>query len=115
MNFVITVALLICTHILIWFGTNAQLIDGWARDKGLYICLILAVPTSLFAFYSTKYGYMTLGTLWSTRLLAFGISYLVFPALTWAFLSENPFNTKTLICILLSMIIVLIQVLVPNT
>ena len=115
MNLAITILLLICTHISIWFGSNAQLIDGWSRGKALYICIFLAVPTALFAFYSTKYAYITFGTLWSTRLLAFGISYLVFPVLTWIFLSESPFNAKTLACILLSMIIVLIQIFVPNT
>jgi hypothetical protein len=43
--------------------------------------------------------------------VAFGISYLIFPALTWYFLNESMFTWKTMTCILLSFIILYIQVM----
>ncbi len=115
MNLVITIVLLLLAQILIWFGSNAQLVDGWDKSKALYLSLLLAAPTAVVVFYGTRYGFAAMGTLWSVRLLAFGLSYLVFPILTWILLDESPFNTKTMICISLSMLIVFIQILVPNT
>jgi hypothetical protein len=47
--------------------------------------------------------------LWTARLLAFAASYLVFPFLTWWIMHESPFTTKTIVCILLSFVIVAVQ------
>ena len=115
MNLAITIILLILCHTLIWFGTNLQLLDGWSRSKTLTISMILALPISLLSYYGTHYGFKTLGTLWSVRFLAFSLSYLVFPILTWIYLKESPFTLKTLICVFLSFAMIAIQVFLPDT
>jgi len=115
MGILYTSAIIILAQILIWFSTNSQLIEGWSQKKALMLCAALAIPISLLTFYATRVGFEALGTLWSLRLLAFGLSYLAFPVLTWFFLKESPFNTKTMSCVGLSFIIIAIQVYVPDT
>ena len=98
-------------HVLVWWGTNAQFIDGWSRKQALVLSLALSIPITLLAFFASKNLYEALDTqLWAVRFVAFGISYLVFPVLTWHFLGESMFTAKTLACILLSCLIIYIQI-----
>ena len=79
--------------------------------KSLIIALLLAVPTTLFAYFGTKFGYAALGeSAWSVRFFAFAISYLTFPVLTWWFLGESMFTVKTMLCVALSFMIIAIQI-----
>ena len=112
LNLVTGAGLLIIMHTMIWFSTNLQLIDSqYWRDKSLLIAIIFAIPISLCAFYATKQIYDGLGgTAWGVRLFAFGFSYISFPVLTWLLLKESMFTPKTLSCIGLSVLIVLIQI-----
>tara|TARA_R110000751_G_scaffold46421_4_gene104498 strand:+ start:346 stop:531 length:186 start_codon:yes stop_codon:yes gene_type:complete len=57
-----------------------------------------------------KFAVEEMGEAWGPRLLGFGLSYLVFPFLTYYYFGESVFSPKTLICIILSVIIVGIQV-----
>ena len=93
-----------------WFSTNLQLAAGYSPTKTLAVALILAVPTTLLAYYGTKFGYEALGGAWSVRFFAFAVSYLVFPILTWYILGESMFTLKTMSCVVLSIIIILIQI-----
>ena len=102
MHYLLIVGIFIFMHCLVWISCNLQLIDGFKADKALFISIILAIPISLLAFWATKISYNITGSAWSVRLLAFGVSYLTFPILTWFFLQESPFNLKTMICIILS-------------
>ena len=103
---------LIIMHTLIWFSTNLQLVDSdYWKEKSLMLAVMLAIPISLLSFYSTKQIYVGLnGTAWGVRLFAFGFSYISFPILTWMILKESMFTPKTLCCIGLSVLIVLIQI-----
>lgn len=98
-------------HILVWFSTNLQFVKGFESSKSLLIALALSLPITLCAFYATRTAYIAMSdSLWSVRFIGFGMSYLVFPILTWAVLGESMFTMKTLLCIFLSIIIVCIQV-----
>lgn len=101
-------------NILIWVSTNWQLVNGASSKTAYIVCALLSLPISFLAFYATKISYEALDSLWSVRLLGFGMSYLIFPVMTWVFLHETPFNFKTSLCILLSIIIILIQIFLPN-
>ena len=114
MNLLLFFGIFILMNFLIWMATNSQLIEGADQKKSLIICIVLAVPISLLAFYGTKVGYVSLGSAWSVRLTTFGISYLVFPFMTYFYLSESPFNLKTMICIVLSVAIICVQTILPN-
>ena len=115
MKFFFVFLLFILMHSMIWVSSNWQLVDGANKSLALKLCIALAIPISLMAFYGTKYAYDIMESAWSVRLLAFSISYLTFPLLTWVFLNESPFTTKTLACIVLSFMIIGIQVLLRNS
>ena len=115
MNLFLTLVLFLVTNVLIWFATNYQLVENADKSSAFRICLILSIPISIGAFYATKFGYEALGEAWAVRLIAFGISYAVFPILTYILLGESPFNAKTMTCIILSAAIVGIQVFWRNS
>ena len=95
----------------VWFSTNMQLISADHSSKSLTIAILLAVPTTLLAYYGTRFGYFALGeSAWSVRFFAFAISYLIFPVLTWWLLGESMFTLKTMLCVFLSFLIVAIQI-----
>ena len=98
-------------HICVWWATNAQFIEGWTKLSAFLLSLSLSIPITFLAFFSSKYAYTALGEqVWSVRFLGFGISYLVFPLLTWFFLHETMFTWKTMSCIFLSFLIIYIQI-----
>ena len=98
-------------HVFVWFATNTQFISESWRDKSLYISLGFSIPISLLAYYGTRFAYEGFGdSAWGSRFLAFGISYLVFPILTYLFLGESMFTMKTMLCCILSFAIISIQI-----
>ena len=101
-------------HTFVWYSTNYQLADGADFKRSLIICAIMAMPISLLAFFGTKYSYEIFNSAWSVKLFSFSIGYLVFPILTWLYLNESPFTTKTIVCIFLATLIVCIQLYFPN-
>lgn len=114
MQILLFFGIFIFMNFLIWVSSNSQLIKGADQGKALLLCVVFAIPISLLAFYGTRIGYAHLGSAWSVRLTAFGISYLVFPFMTYFYLNESPFNLKTVICILLSFAIICIQTFWPH-
>jgi uncharacterized membrane protein len=113
LNLIASILLFMTMHVLVWFSSNAQLVDSM-KDRAMLLCLLLAVPTALVSLYAVKYGYQAFDSLWSVRLLGFGISYLVFPLFTWLLLKESPFNVKTMMCIALSFAIIGVQLWSPK-
>mgnify|MGYP003122973765 FL=1 len=108
---IIGVCLWILLHFMVWWCTNLQFVKDYWRENAIYVALVLAIPITLAGFFATRFTYEGLGnTLWGARFIAFGTSYLIFPVLTWLVLKESMFTTKTLLCILLSFLIITIQV-----
>ena len=98
-------------HTLVWFASNSQFISEAWKEKSFWVMIALSVPISLLMYYGTRFGYEALNdSAWGVRLFAYGTSYLTFPLLTWLLLDESMFTAKTLLCILLSIAIILIQV-----
>jgi len=111
MHLLFGVLLFVLMHITVWWSTNAQFISSWTREEALTLAIVLSVPITLFAFFAAKYTYSALNEeVWAVRFVGFGVSYLVFPLLTWFFLDESMFTWKTLSCIALSCVIICIQV-----
>tara|TARA_R100000808_G_C2114997_1_gene127914 strand:+ start:749 stop:1105 length:357 start_codon:yes stop_codon:yes gene_type:complete len=98
-------------HILTWFQNNSQFVWDWWKGRPLFTVLLFAVPTSLTFWYGVRFTYYGMGEkLWSARFLAYAMSYMSFPLLTYMFLGESLFKTKTLLCIALSFCILAIQI-----
>ena len=114
MQFILFFSTFILLNVLVWISTNAQLVEGANQRSTLIAAVVLAIPISLLAYYGTRIGYEYFGTAWSVRLSVFGISYLVFPFLTYFYLNESPFQAKTVLCILLSIAILCVQVFWPH-
>lgn len=110
MSIVYSVILFTLLHVLVWFATNTQFISENWRDKSLQIAILFAIPITLCGYYGARFAYNALdSSVWASRFLAFGISYLVFPILTYLFLGESMFTLKTTVCVFLSFLMIFIQ------
>ena len=108
-NFVWGFMCFLVAHTLAWFQLNSQFVWEWWQDKPLVAVGIFSIPMGLCFWHGTKFLVADTVELWSSRLVAFAASYLIFPLLTWWLAHESPFTTKTLICIFLSCLIVAVQ------
>ena len=100
----------IVAAIAAFFQQNLQFINEFFKDKMHFLILVTSIPISYLYFYSWTYFVKTNnGSVWSARFVFFGLSYLVYPLLAYCFLNETPFTIKTLICTILSILIIVIQ------
>lgn len=106
----LSIALFAGCHAFGWFGNALQFMSRWWADRPLFTILLFSVPTGACAYYAMRAAYQGTGSLWSARWLGFGVSWLVFPLLTWAFMSESMFTPKTMICAVLGALIMVVQV-----
>lgn len=106
----LAITLFVAGHTTGWFAGNSQLVWEYWKDKAILATIVFGVPAGLFFWYGTKYCFIaTGGELWSVRFIAAVFSYVTFPIMTWYFLGESIFTAKTMICIFLAMMILLVQ------
>jgi len=112
-EFILFFTLIFVTQVVIWFQINGQFIWPSFTRNELMISL-LGAPISWAFIKSVKYGYIAFeGVLWPQRLIAFATGMILFTLFTWLFLDEG-INTKTTVCLILSLAIVLIQMFWKN-
>jgi len=93
-------------HIIAWFHMQGQFKYEWA--KSIWWVALGGVPISFCFYYGTRWFYEYFGNYWYVRPIGFGMATLVFGIMTWLVLGETP-NTKTWICLGLSLLIIIIQ------
>ena len=93
-------------HILAFFHMNGQFKWEWMKDT--WWVLVGGIPISFLFYYSTRLSYEHFGYFWNIRLIGFGMGTMIFGLLTWFILNEPP-NTRVIISLVLSAIIILIQ------
>jgi len=104
--------LLVAAQTLSWFQLNMQFVNEWWEKKGLLSVFIFGIPCGLCFWYAWKLTASGMGNkVWSARFMSYGLSYLTFPVLTYFLLKESMFTVKTISCIFLSILIILIQTL----
>ena len=103
------VLILFFAQIVIWFQLNAQIKWDWFKDNYLLMAL-LGAPISYALMYSTKYGYLGFGNLWSIRLMGFAMGILSFSFITYFVLGEGV-TLKTGLSLGLAVIIMLLQLI----
>jgi len=108
---IITILLFLINNIIIWYQLNSQLVWEWAKGtKSMWIMSLMGIPISFIFWWTTKLGYDGFGSLWPVRMVGFATSMLTFPFMTWLYLGEVV-TLKTIISIILSTIIILLQLL----
>tara|TARA_B100001996_G_scaffold248820_1_gene192848 strand:+ start:388 stop:720 length:333 start_codon:yes stop_codon:yes gene_type:complete len=93
-------------NVIAWFHMQGQFKYEWA--KSWYWIILGGIPISVLFYWSTRFFYEYFGKYWYVRPVGFGLSTITFAILTWFILNEAP-DTKTIICLFLSVIIVILQ------
>ena len=109
-NMMIGMFLYLCGHVLAWYTHNLQFAYEWWKDKPILSNILFGVPCGFAFWYGTRYVMIATEELWTSRFIAFSISYVTFPLLTWHYLNESMFTAKTLICTFLAFLIVAVQI-----
>ena len=95
-----------CGHLLAFFHMNGQFKWEWMKD--MWWVVAGGIPISFLFYYATRFSYEHFGYFWNIRLIGFGMGTMIFGLLTWFVLNEPP-NTRVIISLVLSAIIILIQ------
>ena len=106
-------ALMIILHILIWFSSNGQFMENseFFKKHSLAFAIFSGPGVAALGYYGARFIHAAMSqSVWQIRFIGFGLSYLVFPVLTWYLLGESMFTLKTMLCIALSILIIVIQV-----
>ena len=109
MNLYIGIALVFLGQIIGWFQLNTQYLSEWWSDKPWITAFFLGAPCSVAFWYSWRFIVDETGSAWTARFIGSSAGLIVFPILTWFLLGESMFTPKTMICLALAVIIMLIQ------
>jgi len=107
-NIAIAFALFLIAQALIWYQTNSQFFNTWAKERPLLMAC-MGLPISYILIYASKYivaGFD--GLLWPGRLIGFSTGMIIMAALTYIHLEEG-ITLKTGVTLSLAFIIVMIQ------
>ena len=103
---VMAVSIALIGHIWAWFHMQGQFKYEWA--KSLWWVILGGVPISISFYYGTRWYYEYFQDYWYVRPIGFGMATVVFSIMTWLLLNELP-DTRTIISMVLSIIIIMIQ------
>tara|TARA_Y100000310_G_scaffold133860_1_gene132822 strand:+ start:965 stop:1309 length:345 start_codon:yes stop_codon:yes gene_type:complete len=109
-NTIIGILFFILGNIIAWFQFNAQFLWPWWKSRPLVPQFLFAIPMGLCFWYAIKYIVEESGALWTSKLVGFGVGHVVFAIMTYVFMKEDMFTTKTMTCLFLSSIIIGIQI-----
>lgn len=104
------IALFIVGNILAWFQFNSQFVWEWFEDKPVITNCIFSIPMGIIFWYAVRSVVQETGELWTSKLVGFGASNIVFAILTWVFMKESMFTPKTMVCMLLAGMIISVQI-----
>jgi len=101
---------LLLAQILVWFQVYGPINIEFLKSRQNWLPYIIAIPISYLFIKGVELTTIAFdGQMWPSRFLTFSLGALSFPILTYYFNSEG-MNLKTLVCIGLSVIILLIQI-----
>jgi hypothetical protein len=94
----------------IWFQTNGQFIWPWFKKNPILVAVIGGSTISYIFIEATRLiaEYYN-GQLWPGRFIAFSMGMISFSLLTYL-IRDEAIDTKTLICLSLSFIIICVQI-----
>jgi len=95
---------------IIWYQTNSQFFNEWAKNNS-FILSLLGIPISYTFIHASKYVVKGFdGLLWPGRFVGFSTGMIVMALLTYWHLNEG-ISTKTLITLGLAFCILIIQLI----
>jgi hypothetical protein len=107
-NLIIALVIVTFAQIIAYLQTQSQFFWTWAKEHPLLMS-ITGIPISILLIYFTKYCALAFdGQVWPGRLIGFAVGAIVF-ALLSHFIMNEPFSTKTILCLCLAAGILLIQ------
>lgn len=94
---------------LIWFQTNGQFINDWAKRNPFIVSLVGGTVISYMFIHATRliaeyYG----GLVWPGRFIGFSMGITSFALLTWVFMGEG-INMKTAVSLILAFALIAVQ------
>ncbi len=110
MKLALGICLFAVGQVFAWFQLNYQIMSEWWKGRPLLSALVFGIPASVCFWYAWKNIYDETSAAWSARFIGSSTGYLIFPVLTWYLLNESMFTAKTIICLILAVLIILIQV-----
>ena len=97
-------------QIFTFFQLQGQIKYDWFRNHPITVAF-MGVPISLLFMYSVRNFVAAYdGQIWPSRLIGFGIGVIVFTIMSH-YLFKEPLSAKTLTCLGLGTLIILIQIL----
>ena len=101
----------IIAQIIVFFQLQGQMKYDWFKNH-YWAVVLMGIPASMFFMYSVKNMIIAYdGQMWPSRLIGFSLGAIVFTYFSW-YLFNEPFSTKTIICLFLSFSILAIQLFV---
>jgi multidrug transporter EmrE-like cation transporter len=96
-------------QVLTFFQLQGQMKIEWFKNNTLLVAF-MGVPISLLFMYSVRNFVGAYdGAIWPSRLIGFGIGVVVFTIMSY-FMFNEPLTPKTLTCLSLGVVIILIQI-----
>ena len=97
-------------QIITFLQLQGQMKIEWFKNN-TFIVACMGIPISLLFMYSVKHFVLAYdGQIWPSRLIGFGIGVTVFTIMSH-YMFKEPLTPKTLTCLGLGVIIILIQIL----
>jgi hypothetical protein len=109
-NLIMAFITIVIAQLLAYLQTQSQFFWTWAKEHPLLMS-ITGIPISILLIYFTKYCALAFdGQVWPGRLIGFAVGAIVFAFMSNLIMNE-PFSAKTIVCLCLSALILLVQVL----
>jgi hypothetical protein len=105
----ISLLLVLVVQVISFLQLQGQFLSEWMKKNTLLVTL-LGLPISYLLIKFTKYCALAFdGQIWPGRLIGFGVGVVVFTSMSWLLMRE-PLSAKTLICLVLAVLILLVQI-----
>lgn len=107
-NLFLSLILILIAQSLTYLQLQSQFFWSWAKNNTILMSLI-GFPISFLYIWFTKYCALYFdGQTWPGRLIGFAMGAIVF-ALLSSMIMKEPINTKTIVSLMLSLAILVIQ------
>lgn len=109
MNYLLGFIYGLMAQILTFLQIQGYVKYQWVKDNMFFVTLFGIPLAWLYMKSSDYFATAADGALWPGRLIGFGVGIIVFTAMSYGLFRE-PLTTKTIISLLLSVVIIMIQI-----